>query len=69
MTIRRLTARPAPIGSFTPSYWADRVNTCPGCSRSNWIVGRHSAECGFCATALPIAAPVQSSLLPWKKAA
>jgi hypothetical protein len=28
---------------------------CPGCARSNWIVGRLLAECAFCATALPIA--------------
>jgi len=30
-------------------------NTCPGCSRSHWHVGRTTAECAFCATALPIA--------------
>lgn len=28
---------------------------CPGCHRSNWIVGRLLAECGFCATAIPLA--------------
>lgn len=27
---------------------------CPGCSRSNWLIGRTLAECGFCATALPL---------------
>lgn len=27
---------------------------CPGCSRSNWIVGRILAECAFCTTALPL---------------
>ena len=31
---------------------------CPGCHHSNWIVGRFSAECAFCHTALPIA-PVE----------
>lgn len=30
-------------------------NPCPGCSRSHWQVGRMTAECAFCATALPIA--------------
>ena len=30
-------------------------NHCPGCGRSHWHVGRVSAECGFCATALPLA--------------
>ncbi len=29
--------------------------SCPGCGRTNWIIGRFSAECGFCATALPLA--------------
>ena len=33
------------------------VNRCPGCGRTHWLVGRVSAECAFCATALPFAAP------------
>ena len=28
---------------------------CPGCSRSQWHVGRLMAECAFCSTALPLA--------------
>jgi hypothetical protein len=28
---------------------------CPGCHRSNWWVGRKSAECAFCFTALALA--------------
>jgi hypothetical protein len=36
-------------------YRADEVNHCPGCGRTHWIIGRFSAECGFCATALPLA--------------
>ena len=35
-------------------YRANEVNHCPGCGRSHWYVGRFSAECGFCATALPL---------------
>jgi hypothetical protein len=31
----------------------NQVNHCPGCGRSHWYVGRLSAECGFCGTALP----------------
>jgi len=27
--------------------------TCPGCGKSQWTVGRFSAECVYCATALP----------------
>jgi hypothetical protein len=30
-------------------------NRCPGCGRSQWFVGRQTAECVFCATALPLA--------------
>jgi hypothetical protein len=39
-------------------YRHDVANYCPGCSRSHWLVGRTSAECAFCATALPLAATV-----------
>jgi hypothetical protein len=36
-------------------YRANASNHCPGCGRSQWYVGRISAECGFCATAVPLA--------------
>ncbi len=36
------------------AYREDQVNHCPGCGRSHWYVGRLSAECGFCGTALPL---------------
>ena len=36
-------------------YRPHEVNRCPGCGRSHWHVGRLLAECGFCATALPLA--------------
>lgn len=35
-------------------YRAREINHCPGCGRSHWIVGRLTAECAFCATALPL---------------
>jgi hypothetical protein len=38
-------------------YREHEVNHCPGCGRSHWYVGRMSAECGFCATVLPLAEP------------
>ena len=28
---------------------------CPGCDGAQWTVGRVSAECAFCGTALPLA--------------
>jgi hypothetical protein len=36
-------------------FRAQGTNSCPGCGRSHWHVGRTTAECAFCATALPIA--------------
>ena len=36
-------------------YRADSENRCPGCGRSHWYIGRVSAECGFCGTAVPLA--------------
>jgi hypothetical protein len=36
-------------------YRANSANHCPGCGRSQWYIGRVSAECGFCGTAVPLA--------------
>ncbi len=36
-------------------YRERETNHCPGCGRSHWLLGRFSAECVFCATALPFA--------------
>jgi hypothetical protein len=38
----------------TITYCSGEVNHCPGCGRSQWLVGRTTAECAFCATALPL---------------
>lgn len=35
-------------------YRDRETNHCPGCGRSNWLIGRMMAECAFCATALPL---------------
>ena len=39
-------------------YHRGAVNHCPGCGRTHWYVGRVSAECGFCETAVPLAEAV-----------
>ena len=39
---------------YKPVYKLNSVNPCPGCGRTHWLVGRSTAECAFCATALPI---------------
>jgi hypothetical protein len=36
-------------------YREHEVNHCPGCGRTHWLIGRVSAECAFCETALPLA--------------
>src|SRR5688500_9300516 len=36
-------------------YRSNAENHCPGCGRSQWYIGRISAECGFCGTAVPLA--------------
>jgi uncharacterized protein (DUF983 family) len=40
---------------FMPIYHPGEVNRCPGCGRSHWYIGRLSAECGFCGTAIGLA--------------
>ena len=36
-------------------YRREASNACPGCGGSNWNIGRVTAECAFCDTAIPIA--------------
>lgn len=45
---RRITQR-----GHAPTYRFDTTTHCPGCDRAQWHVGRMSAECAFCATAVP----------------
>lgn len=40
---------------FRPLYYTDTVNHCPGCGHSAWHIGRVSAECAHCETAIPLA--------------
>lgn len=35
-------------------YRENEVNHCPGCGRTQWLLGRVLAECAFCSTALPL---------------
>ena len=36
-------------------YRLNESNRCPGCGRDQWYVGRITAECGFCGTAVVLA--------------
>ncbi|WP_300113387.1 hypothetical protein [Sphingobium sp.] len=38
-------------------YRLAETNHCPGCGGSHWLVGRQSAECARCATAIPLMSP------------
>lgn len=44
---------PAQYGGLRPMYHGSDT-CCPGCHRSNWLVGRQSAECAVCTVALPL---------------
>ncbi|HTG38719.1 hypothetical protein [Sphingomonas sp.] len=52
----RIDAFPATAGTpgFRLAYHIGESNHCPGCTRSHWLVGRMTAECAYCGTALPI---------------
>jgi hypothetical protein len=45
-------------------FWRGAVNRCPGCGHSQWYIGRVTAECGICGTALPINEATQAGLSP-----
>lgn len=51
--VRRAHFDPSARG-YHMAYRDGEVNYCPGCGRSHWIIGRLSAECAFCSTALPL---------------
>lgn len=64
--VRKMFAGPvAPVEKrgYHVAYKDNQVNHCPGCGRSHWYIGRLSAECGFCGTALPLEGSVVSSTM------
>ncbi len=42
------------VRGYSVLFRTDEVNRCPGCGHSQWYVGRITAECSVCGTALPI---------------
>ena len=49
---------------YQPLYHMDIGNRCPGCGKSHWHVGRISAECAYCETALPLAMVASQPMQP-----
>lgn len=45
-----------PSSGYRPNYRAGEINRCPGCGRTHWMIGRATAECAYCATAVPLSA-------------
>ncbi|MFM5885619.1 MAG: PilZ domain-containing protein [Novosphingobium sp.] len=60
---RRAAAGPSARG-YQVLFHADTVNHCPGCAGTNWLVGRITAECARCGTALPLAEAARMGLDP-----
>lgn len=43
------------VRGYQVLYHRDGTNHCPGCGKVQWSVGRVTAECVLCGTALPLA--------------
>lgn len=50
--------------NYAGVYRLGKTNYCPGCGRSNWHIGRVSAECAFCSAALPLEEPTRAAARP-----
>ena len=44
------------LTGYRVAYRPHEQNHCPGCGGSHWMIGRLTAECAYCATALPLLA-------------
>jgi len=47
---------------ITPVFTQGRDNACPSCNARSWHVGRQTAECAACGTALAIVHPASFGL-------
>lgn len=45
-------------------FHAEETNRCPGCGHAQWLVGRITAECCVCGTAIPLAEAERSDTSP-----
>jgi uncharacterized protein (DUF983 family) len=42
------------LSGYRVAYRPGETNRCPGCGDEHWLVGRITAECAFCGTAIGI---------------
>lgn len=61
LNFRRMRRSAQP--GFVLTYHRGSANHCPACTKSNWLIGRTTAECAFCGTALPLATSVERGAL------
>lgn len=54
-TLRRTFQLDLTARGYQVLFRPDEVNRCPGCTKVQWLVGRTTAECAVCGTALSIA--------------
>ena len=47
-------------------YHLGETNHCPGCGRSQWHIGRTTAECAFCHTAVQLSEQPAAQPLPMR---
>lgn len=48
-------------------YRQGATNHCPGCGRTHWLIGRMTAECAFCHTAVMLAEQPAQAARPMLK--
>lgn len=54
-----------PARGYQVLFHVGETNRCPGCHGTNWHVGRITAECARCGTALPLAEAASMGLDPF----
>ncbi len=52
-TLEPRSGRPLAAG-LRILYHGEESNRCPSCGQRQWFIGRVTAECAFCETALPL---------------
>lgn len=55
MIMQKIYGLTKAASSFRLLYRSGEKNHCPGCGQAQWHVGRISAECAHCGTAIPLA--------------